>query len=702
MNTPEITPEDILAENRRRKQLYEAPYDPVRGIETISQPDGTTSGDDRVDFDLPGIEGSPLRIPREMTGHLFVRELVRAGSVDTYIVKVRHQPLSEETRRAVNREFCRIRCLYDFPYWAASYVHIKKKGGGLDILFTLNRAQRRLVRELERMRTAGKPIRLIMLKARQWGGSTCVQLYMAWLQLIHSEGLNSLIIAHQGLGTLEIKDMFDRMLEQYPEWLLTDSEGNTLPGKRMHSLGPGIFRVNARNCKVKLGSAERPHSCRGGDYNLIHCSEVGVWPTSPLKTPEDMIRSACSGVLYEPQTMIVLESTANGTGNYFYTEYSAAKKGESQFAPFFVPWYEIEQYSLAPQDYEAFAEALLAGKDETNEPEGRRETGRYLWTLWLRGATLEAINWYAMERRKYSSHGLMASEYPSDENEAFVHVRSRVFDKDRVEMLREVCNSLPAPMRGEIGGNAPTGRKALENLRFIPCPNGRLKIWADREIPPRDTQFSNRYITVVDIGGRSDMADWSVIVVIDRMPLLKGEPVEVVAQWRGHTDMDLLTWNAARIAAYYDNSLLVIEANTLESRDPERQTEGDQSLFILNQIRSVYPNLYKRKQSAVDIRNHAPTKYGFHTNVSTKGAIISNLVQYVREGAYVERDEECLDELLNYERRQNGSYGAISGKHDDMLMTRAIGLYVSAVEMRPPSASLISEASPLRRTASWY
>ncbi len=79
-----------------------------------------------------------------------------------------------------------------------------------------------------------------------------------------------------------------------------------------------------------------------------------------------------------------------------------------------------------------------------------------------------------------------------------------------------------------------------------------------------------------------------------------------------------------------------------------------------------------------------PRKYGFHTNTATKPMVISNLVRVVREEMYIERDEGCIDEYLTYERRANGSYGAVSGKHDDMLMTRAIGLHVCFNEMDVP------------------
>ena len=51
---------------------------------------------------------------------------------------------------------------------------------------------------------------------------------------------------------------------------------------------------------------------------------------------------------------------------------------------------------------------------------------------------------------------------------------------------------------------------------------------------------------------------------------------------------------------------------------------------------------------------------------------------------YVERDERCIDEYLFYERKKNGAFGAIVGKHDDLLMTRAIGLHICYYEMEIP------------------
>ena len=166
----------------------------------------------------------------------------------------------------------------------------------------------------------------------------------------------------------------------------------------------------------------------------------------------------------------------------------------------------------------------------------------------------------------------------------------------------------------------------------------------------------------------------------------------------GHCDIDRLAWKAAQIAAYYDNSLLVIESNTLETHDKERQVEGgDQSLYILNQISGIYTNLYARRQSEDEIRQGMPRKYGFHTNIATKPMVISTLVKTIREHLYTERDTRCLDEYLCYEKKSNGAYGAIAGKHDDLLMTRAIGLHICFYEMEIPRLIPKIKVKPRKR-----
>lgn len=677
--------EDILHTNQQRIDSINTTFNPITGEGSIGE---------RFLFSLDDYPIKHQWLPIAMQSIPLIKKLAKVGSIEKFITTILKADYDDENRLKVISQLVRLRMRYDFPFWSASFVWIKRKGGGDDVLFRLTRPQRKFVSRLEELRLAGKPIRIILLKARQWGGSTTSQLYMAWLQLVHKVGLNSLIIAHQGSGSDEIKDMFDRMIKEYPiELLYNINEEYSENEPKLVGVGRSgsIHRVPQRNCKIKIGTAERPNGCRGGDYNLVHLSEVGLWKATEKMSPEDIVRSACSGILLKPYTMIVYESTANGTGNFFQVEYDTARRGKSQFEAMFISWFDIDDYSLpfeSEQQRTDFATSLWLNRDNANVMTNREEPGKYLWRLWNYGATLEAINWYVQERKGKSDHAIMASEYPSDDVEAFVHSGERVFDEYKVDALSPSCR--PPLYIGDIYADADTGKEALKNLRFSEDNQGVLWIWSPPEIDPEE-KVTNRYLTVVDVGGRSNKADYSVICVFDRLFMAEGGKPVVVAQWYGHIDIDLLAWKTAQVAAYYDNSLLVIESNTLETHDRERNVDGDQSHFILNQIKDVYPNLYARRQSAEQIAEGAPLKYGFHTNISTKPMIISTLVKVIREALYVERDKRCLDEYLTYEKKPNGAFGATIGHHDDLLMTRAIGLHICFFEMDLPKIINIKE-----------
>lgn len=672
----------LLAENDRRNEVMFAKFDPVTGEGSIGK---------RVRVSIADFAIPVQWLPVEMMDIPLVKKLVKAGSIDKFLSSVMHVEPNDDDFIKVSRTLIRLRYKHDFPFWTATLVYIHNKDAGKDVLFRLWYPQRILVSRFEAKRKAGLPIRLILLKARQWGGSTTVQLYMAWLQFFHKKGLNSLIIAHQGTASDEIKDMFDLMIKKHPvEFLHKLGEVYSEDEPKLVGVGKSgsTYRVPQRDCKIKVGTAERPNGCRGGAYSLVHLSEVGLWKKTEGKSPEDIVRSACSGILARPYTMIVMESTADGVGTYFDAEYTAAADPtvKSQFEALFISWFQIEHYSRpfdSAEELRAFAKWLWENRNNAYTPSNREESGRYLWSLWEKGATLEAIHWYIYERAGKNDFAVMAAEFPSDDVEAFVHAGTMVFDKYLVKQFEPYCRK--PKFVGEVYADADEGEEALSNLRFREDRQGLLSIWA---MPEKfdDYEVTDRYLTVVDVGGRSNKADWSVIVVFDRLSMIDGsEPPSVVAQWYGHCDIDRLAWRAAQIAAFYNDSLLVIESNTLETHDKERQVEGgDQSQYILNQISDIYPNLYARKQSEDEIREGAPRKYGFHTNVATKPMIISTLVKVIRERLYIERDKRCLDEYDTYERKPNGAYGAIVGKHDDLLMTRAIGLHICYREMEMP------------------
>lgn len=757
--TDEAAIKNILKENRRRNEEMFAKFDPYTGEGSILA---------RTELVLPDFFLRKQWIPLEMARNKEVKLLKKHGSIRRYVEKALGMAYTETAHKSVADMIVYLRCKYDFCFWAAMLAYISNKNAGDVTLFILNKPQRKVVSFFEEMRLAGKPIRMILVKARQWGGSTLVQLYMAWLQTMRKKGLNSLICSHVGKSSAEIEDMFRTFMAHYPVKMLHpfgDACNEKEPKWEGVSGMQGIHRIPQRGCKVKMGSAESPDSCRGGAYSLVHCSEVGLWKKTEGKSPEDIAQSAMSGILLKPYTMIVLESTAKGVGNYFYREYKAAVEGESQFKPMFVAWWEIEQYRMGfaeeaekgedteagikcpkhltakqvrgnkeKKDEEAilkflkYMTAKLKGNDggmvtdaEKAGAEGltekafacqlwrnrknddaesdRCESGKYLWWLWELGASLEGIHWYVEERKKYGEHGRMASEYPSDATEAFVNSGANVFDRQLVARLEKTCRA--ARWIGELEGDAKVGevygfaglqelagigeRGVLDNIHFVEDrQSGRLHVWEKPEPDEGDTMVKDRYLVVVDIGGRGTKADWSVVLVLDRLWMMDGGKPCVVAQWYGHTDMDVLAWKAAQIAKWYNDALLVIESNTLETKDRDRYVDGDQSAFILLQVKGVYDNLYARKQSEEDIREGAPVKYGFHTNMSTKPMIISTLIKVVRDNMYTERDEGVLYEYNCYERKQNGSYAATTGNHDDKLMTRAIGLHICFYEMDMP------------------
>lgn len=610
--------DEILDENRRRNEALAVDYDPIEGVGCIGE---------RCRVAKSAFNDGDCYVPVAMTRD---RRYVAVSSRD---------------------EWVKLRCEYDFEFWCATCVMIQDKLTGRDRRLVLNVPQRRVAAILESDRVAQRPMRLIMLKARQWGGSTLVQIYAAWMQCVHCRNWHSLICAHVKDTAANIRGMYSKVLSNYPEDYWT---GDEAPKFRPYERSVNIREIAGRNCRVTIGSSENQEAVRGSDYAMAHLSEVAFWHDSQRRSPDGFIRAVCGGIALAPNTLIVLESTANGVGNYFHSEWLRSKAGNSDKHAVMVPWYEIEIYRQRVAD----AAKLW------------REMDDYERNLWDMGMTLEMIQWYHSKRREYPSHSMMKAEYPTDDVEAFVNTGAGVFDAEYVERLRRDCCE-PKHI-GELMADSHRGERALRNIRFSEDSCGKLKVWAQPQ-EQGDRFIENRYVVSVDIGGRAESSDYSVITVVDRHPLIDALPMEIVAQWRGHIDHDLLAWKSAMIAKWYNDALLVIESNTLETEC----TEGDHGLFILDQLRDVYNNMYYREtfdKSGMD----SSYRIGFHTNRATKRLVIDSLIGMVREGAYKERAAEACDELMTFEQKENGSCGAKAGYHDDVVMSRAIGLYVAA------------------------
>ena len=629
----------IIEKNRERLRAISAVYNPITGEGSTSVP--------RVQIEIEGFPIEKLNLPTSMEKEEMVQQLSTLGA-SRFLREIVHREADNRNMIQLWLTFCLLRIRHDFEYWARSMTTISDKGKGRDTSFTLNRPQRIYLKAMEELRLADKPIDIILCKARQWGGSTLTQLYMLWIQLVHKHNWNSVICGDIEKQSSIVAGMLAKVISRYPTWATGGKQLLTTPYQ-----GAQKTRVISwSNSRYSLGSAQRPDSLRSEDISMAHLTEVGLWKTTQGRKPEDLVQSIFGSIASGPYTMKVIESTAKGVGNFFHRTWIDATEKRNNFTPVFIPWFSIDLYSkpIEENHYNAFIESM-------NEYEHE------LFTL---GATLEAIAWYRDKRREMPDEWRFFSEFPSTANEAFQSTGRRVFRTGYVNDARKNC--VPPLFIGDIVER--DGKS-----QFVPCLPGedkgseQLRVWI---MPDKEQHIRDRYIVTVDVGGTGKKADYSCIVVADRIAMLDGGVPEIVACWHGHIEHDKLAWKAMEIARAYDNALLVVEANTLETEG----TEGDNFEYILNEISGKYNNLYCRT-SLQEVKQGRPRRWGFHTNSSTKPMVINFLIKALRDGLYVERCLETTYELDLYEYKENGKeMGAIEGNHDDRVMATAILVWI--------------------------
>lgn len=671
---------DILAENAKRMKILRADFDPITGQDAPGE---------RFLMTIPDFAIPVQYAPVEMKKIPLVQSIMLAGSIKKYLKttadfdECEEKPSVDDISRTL---FC-LRFANDFSFWAYYEIRIEDKETGEMVPFKLNYAQIIVLCICEALRKSGEPIDIIICKARQWGGSTFCIFYQMWIGLYCAVKHSFAVCAQTKPVAGNIANMLIRSMESYDAWSLGLPVDERLEIIQDSKTGEYLIKDShgkpVTRSRFRIGSVENPDALRGYSGEGVHHSEVGVWENTPKKRPADLIRSIEGGILHRPNAMKVKESTPKGAGNYFHAEYMRAKHGKSSSTPIFIAWYQIPHDTLPIGDYESFITWLYTHRNDDYPNGNWLDSGKYYWHLWEIGATLEGINWYRHTRKGVDDFADMASEAPSDDIEAFQYTGTKVFSLESINILKEGC--CPPKWRGELYGKDIKGADALEDIHFVNITDGRLLVWAK---PDTSIKVSHRYLVVVDVGGRSKKADWSVIRVFDRFAMQKelgGKPV-LVAEQRYHTDHDLLAYDAARIAKWYDNALLVIESNTLETKDKERNVDGDMTEYILDTIGSLYDNLYARKASAEQIKNGVTKVWGFHTNVKTKPQIIGNLIGCIRDQLWVERSEYCCSELANYQRNERGQFGAPPGEgmHDDVVMCTAIALWICYCDMELP------------------
>lgn len=656
----------IIEENNRRNAELDAPYDPIIGI-------GGPIERQEVKFsDLP----APMYLPVEMLNVDWVNYLSGFNSIED-ASKETNSPIEGIINDLSNERF-----KHDFEFYAATTIKITDKETFKPIPFILRGAQRTLLAELEKMRLAGVPIRIVLLKARQWGGSTLVQIYMMWIQQIHRANWHLAVCAQDDSAARNIRGMYSSAARNFPKEIssitLKPYEGSTK--NRICKETGGIIGV---------GSINNPEQFRSYNFAMAHLSEVGVWQDTEKRTASSLITSLKETVPDVPYSMIIEESTAKGL-NYFYDSWKRAVNGRTRYKAVFIPWWKIDRDRMPIEgDIKDFINNM----------------GQYDWQLWELGATLEGINWYnkhkadryeeADGQNQMFSEWQMQQENPATPEEAFRSAGEKRFNPKYVAAMEKDC--VPPSFIGDVNADGTQGKKAFSNIEFVPNNSGNLSIWT---MPDTSIKVLHRYAAYADIGGTWKGSDYNVLKIVDRYWMMEGGDPETVAVWYGHYDKDLFGWICAQVCTMYDNALLAIETNTY---DKDRRLD-DHFLTVVEKISNFYPNLYIRNKPEKVGDDYVPI-YGFHMNKETKPTAINSLYAASRERynkdigkqdsyCLIERDIRVIKEMNWFEKKEDGTLGAMAGQKDDHVDTTAGVFYVATEKMPMPQ---LIEDKPRRR-----
>lgn len=221
----------------------------------------------------------------------------------------------------------------DFPHFASKCLKIRTKEGQI-LPFTLNRAQLYIHAKLEEQKSLTGKVRALILKGRQQGCSTYVGARY-YHQVIHRFGTQAFILTHALDATNNLYKMAQRYYENTPS--LIKPEVTTSNAKEL------IF--GRLDSGYKLGTAENQSVGRSATIQLLHGSEVAFWNHAA-----EHAKGIFQAVPNAPGTEIVLESTANGVGNFFHQQWQKAEAGESEYIAIFVPWFWQEEYQVQVND----------------------------------------------------------------------------------------------------------------------------------------------------------------------------------------------------------------------------------------------------------------------------------------------------------------------------------------------------------------
>lgn len=552
--------------------------------------------------------------------------------------------------------------------WLCTYGAILDKrnktirGGEGPGKFKPNILQQRIDEALLWMRKNKIPARIIVLKPRQVGCSTYVV-----SDLYHQLSGSSKRAIIAGAVKWQSDNLFEKLkvfsaTDLYP-W---EKKGCNVASEKARW-------ANGSNLEKLTAGGASPG--RSGTFQYVVATEYAYWEHEGPSKDETILTGILNGVADEPETTVIIESTANGEEGGFYEkwrdaldfeEYKARhERGEIVFDRFvrvFAAWFEFEEHSIPlsiVQNYEV--QSSLTPKEQE--------------LVAAHGLTMEQVAWRRMKIRKDcgGSEDQFDQDFPDRPSSAFIHSGSCRFNKAALaELEREV--------------KEPT-------YCFLHAVEGDFENIATREADRRDAHFliwekpvvGYRYILSADTSKGEDMTtgkdtDFHVAMVIrDGFSDENGRwhPPKLVArttpEFRGMIVPEFSDM-IRKLTGFYGNCTVAHEENNT----------GLVLTFEFKRHQNM--RLYNRLEGSGKFG-------GWITDPKTRDSIIALLTRrvnlYNEENMGIEiPDANTVKNLGQFVRKKNGKYAGVN--HDDETMTIAIGVHLlpEATAYKKPKPSL--------------
>lgn len=519
----------------------------------------------------------------------------------------------------------------DFYRYCENNLWIKNKDAEI-VPFVPNRAQKALIDRVIELIQEGKPIRIIILKARQMGLSTAVEALIFWWTSTH-KNINSMIVGHEERASRNLYNMFKRYYDNCNPLFKPTRKYDTKTDLTFSAEDEEGNQVGL-NSIIKTATAKNVSTGRSDTVQLLHGSEIGEWDNG-----DELVASLLQTVPVRPNTMVFLESTANGIGNFFYKQWNSSVKGDNVFEPFFFPWWCHDEYEMDDEIDEYTPEE----RDVIDIMKEGITIGGKLYQVTDRYQIMHKIAFRRYKEREFrATPEKLYQEYPSTAHEAFLASGRPVFDIRSLLKMEKECAGHPFKQY-------ELKQEADRTITAVDAKDAPLKIW---ELPKRGVE----YVIGADPAEGLKNGDYSVADVVRK------DEMRTVARLRGHIDPDLFGHQLDLLGRFYNYALLGVEIN-------------NHGLAVVQRLRDLfYTNLYRREKGIDERFEESTSKLGWKTDMRTKPLAIDYLKEAIRDGYVVDYDTIFIEEAMSYVVDDNGRTNAEEGNHDDTVMAKAIAL----------------------------